>query len=343
MVIAQNANVFTANANVDLVYSGLDFRYPYTYGYSLHLIDPYGNSIDTANYTSQSWPAGLTGGRGSMERYDVTVGDNRTNWTTWAGTYLPKTSTMPLDRSGNVVRGTPGQPNWTLNHPPTPAPTATRYKTPTARPPTPFAHMVINEFLPRAGTDWNQDGSIDVFDEFIELKNLGPIAVNIQGWKIDVLASGPATSYTLPAATLQPGDRILYFGSQDHLLQPDSGATVRLWNSRGVLIDARSYGPVANPDVSHCRIPDGYYWQDACFPTPGTENSLTGTLPAAPPALALKPPPCLLADTVPQPFRDAECHASGANIFNRLYWDDQAGDSLFLVPDKFVKWHTWVQ
>jgi hypothetical protein len=42
--------------------------------------------------------------------------------------------------------------------------------------------MVINEFLPRAGTDWNGDGAVNVYDEFIEIKNNGPMTAT---WKVE--------------------------------------------------------------------------------------------------------------------------------------------------------------
>ena len=96
----------------------------------------------------------------------------------------------------------------------------------TARPPTPFAHMVINEFLPRAGTDWNQDGQVNVYDEFVELKNLGPINVDLKGWKLDDGQNSTAP-YTLPSMTLKPGDRALFYHLATNLSLPDSGSTVR--------------------------------------------------------------------------------------------------------------------
>jgi hypothetical protein len=110
-----------------------------------------------------------------------------------------------------------------------------------------------------------------------------------------------------------------------------------LTNTRGIIVDARSYGPVESPDQSHCRIPDGYYWRFPCFPTPGTENSLTGVAPVPPPVVASQQPPCLMADIVPAPFRDAECYGFGADMFNPKYWDDQSGFNEFPVMDNLSK------
>ena len=203
--------------------------------------------------------------------------------------------------------------------------------------------MVLNEFLPRAGFDWNGDGVVDVYDEFIEVENLGPVDGDLEGWTLDAVGD-TTTSYTLPSLTLKPGERALYFGSTTNILLHDSGATVRLLNNDGTIVDARGYGVVDQPDQSWCRIPDGVgYWTHPCFPTPGTVNSLTGTLPLLPPNAINLPPVCLLPDTAPDSFIQAECHSYGADMFNPSYWDDQAGQSEFPVPDAYNKWHTSVQ
>jgi hypothetical protein len=97
------------------------------------------------------------------------------------------------------------------------------------------------------------------------------------------------------------------------------------------------------PDESTCRLPDGFYWRLGCFPTPGNENSLTGVHPAVPPSIAVQPPPCLMADTVPAPFRQAECYPFGADIYNPAYWDKQSGFEQFPVQDAINKHKAVVQ
>jgi hypothetical protein len=307
--------------------------------------------VDTANlYGSTSstvgsvgpWPAGLSVGRASMERYR-SITDAPDAWVTYAGPIDPNPS-APHDRnSTNRVRGTPGGANWATTVTITPSPLPTKYRRPTPIPPTPFAHMLINEFLPRAGTDWNHDGAVNVYDEFIELKNLGPISVNLSNWKLDGDPSLGSTPFTLPSVTLKTGERMVFYGSTTHINLRDSGDTVRLINPSGVVFDARSYGPVGKPDVSHCRIPDGFYWQDACFPTPGNANSLTGSAAAPPLIAAVAPPPCLLPDTAPEAFRLGECAPYGGDLWDRTYWDDQAGNSAFPVQDVYSKWKTIVR
>ncbi|MCL5611925.1 MAG: hypothetical protein M1485_05135, partial [Chloroflexi bacterium] len=113
--------------------------------------------IDTANSDGGSWPAGVASPTyASMERRGVTA-DVLTSWSTYADT---NPSTIVHDHDGNIVKGTPGKANWgpTVTLTPSPVPTATeKVRPPTPIPPTPFAHVVINEFLPRAGFDWNND------------------------------------------------------------------------------------------------------------------------------------------------------------------------------------------
>jgi len=323
-------------------------------GATLYLLDPSGSSVDTANAAGGYWPAGSAyPSYASMERFLISPSELYTDWRTFGG--------VPFghDRNGNLVNGTPGRSNWalTLILTPTATPTITKTPTitrtptvtgtlptltptrrPTGIPPTPFAHVVINEFLPRAGFDWNNDGLIDVNDEFIEIENLGPINVNLSGWKLSDDPNIGGKTFVLPGQTLKPGQRAVYYGLTTHILLVDSGDTIRLTNPSGVIVDARGYGVVKYPDQSHCRIPDGDgYWQLACLPTPGNGNVLTGALPALPPAKINQPAPCLLPDTTPAEFRLAVCSPYGADIWNRKYWDDAAGQNQFVIPDPFSK------
>lgn len=343
-LIAQNGFVFQ-NVTIDKISNDLTLN---NSGETLYLFGLSGGSpIDTANYNYDyihPWPAGIASSSNtnlaysSMERYGQ-LDDSRGAWITYAGP-----TTTFKDHGGNFVHGTPRSANWASTVTITPSPKPTKYKSPTPRPPTPFAHVVINEFLPRAGFDWNNDGEVNIYDEFIEIENLGPINVNLQGWKLDNPESPGSSPFMLPAKTLKPGERAIYYGSQTHILLLDSGGLVRLTNTRGVIVDARSYSAVKYPDQPHCRIPDGEgYWRFPCFPTPGMENTLTGVLPSAPPAHANQPPVCLFADTTPEEFQQAECNPFGADMWNRKYWDDQAGENEFVVPDVLSKWRTIVE
>ena len=277
-----------------------------------------------------------------MER-DLSKGFESANWYTFAD----KEGGTVRDRYGLIIRGTPGYANWAISVTATPT-KAPVTSTPTRKPgvviPTPTATVVINEFLPRAGFDWNQDGKVDVFDEFIEIANLGPVDVNLSGWKLDDAAGQGSNPYTLPAKILKPGERIVFYASQTNVLLSDGGDTVRLLNPNNVVKDARSYSVVKVADVSWCRLPDinGSWFAD-CFPTPNQRNSRTGEVPATPPGTGLEEQPCLLPDTLPEPFRQAECNGFGVDMWQSMYWDILGWFKEFLVPQNDSKWETFVE
>ena len=309
-------------------------------GMSLQLISPAGILVDTANANGGTWPAGVASTRATMERHATTL-DHDTSWFTFAGTALKH------DRNNNLVKGTPGYANWatTVTATPTKVPTAT-LRPPTARPvglPPIVATLVINEFLPRAGFDWNKDGKVDVFDEYIEIANLGPIDANLANWKLDDLPNGGSSPFTLPSRTLKPGERAVFYASQTNVLLGDGGDTVRLLNPNNVIKDAHTYSLVKVADQSICRLPDiNGSWYTDCVPTPNARNSRTGTVPSAPPGTGLEESLCQLPDTLPADFQLAECYGFGSNMWNPAYWDGiWQGDRS--VPQNGSKWDTFIE
>jgi len=328
-VLAENNQVFQ-NVTINQTSSSLSLLNSYQ---TLQLISPADTLVDTVNYSgSNNWPAGSASPNyASMERGGV-VPDGPAAWVTFAG---PTTNT-PLDRNGNHVYGTPGQANWawTVTITPSPLPTATSKPTPTFAP-TPVPAVDINEILPRPGSDWNADGAINNGDEFIEVENLGPGIVDLSNWKLDVMPNGGSSPFILPSHKLNPNERVVFFGSTTHLLLEDSGDTVRLIDSRGVIEDAFTYPAVLQPDDSWCRTHDGIgFWRDGCFPTPEIENALSGILPPPQPGGEVA---CQLPDVAPGEFRLAECNGSGANIWNQKYWNDLSGQNEYEVPDSKSK------
>ncbi len=128
--------------------------------------------------------------------------------------------------------------------------------------------MRISEFLPRPHYDWNGDGRADHGDEFIELVNLGPGAVNLDNWLLD---DGPGGSkpYEIPETGLLPGHVVVFFASQTHLRLNDGYDMVRLFTPDGHLVDAVSYRAAAW-NLSWCR--PNWGWGNItypCWPTPG--------------------------------------------------------------------------
>ena len=337
-VLAENNQVFQ-NVTINQTSSSLSLLNSYQ---TLQLISPADTLVDTVNYSgSNNWPAGSASPNyASMERGGV-VPDGPAAWVTFAG---PTTNT-PLDRNGNHVYGTPGQANWawTVTITPSPFPTATHKPTPTFAP-TPVPAVDLNEILPRPGSDWNNDGAVNNGDEFIEVENLGPGIADLTNWRLTVTPNNGTGTFYLPSLKLNPNERKVFFGSTTHLQLQDSGETVSLTDSHGVIEDAFTYPAMSQPDDSWCRIRDGIgFWQDGCFPTPGIENTLSGILPAP-----LTPQPggeaaCQLPDVAPDAFRLAECNGSGADIWNQQYWNDLSGQNEYAVPDPKSKGKTYIQ
>ncbi len=248
----------------------------------------------------------------------------------------PQNSSSPLTRCGNP---TP-TPTITPSRTPTLRPTATRTLTPPPPPPL----IAINEFLPRPGRDWNNDGLINVGDEFIELINHGVIDVNLSGYSLDDEANIGSVPYRLPSIVLKPGERIVFYGSQTGLLLSDGGDGVRLLKPNGQLADAYNYFVVNYPDQSFCRLPDNGGlddWSTNCYPTPGLANNLSGDF-VPPPTQTGEEPLCPIADTLPLDFYLAECAAFGNNIWNRFFWDLGGWFGERILPEINGKWDVYV-
>jgi hypothetical protein len=304
-------------------------------GERLYLYNASNFIVDYANTYSTTWLAGSITNNRSMERRAVVV-DSRTSWVTNMGVVR-----NGKDANNAAINGTPKRQNWAFTVTLTPSPRPTLFPTRT-QPPQP--RPVINEFLPRADFDWNQDGKVDVFDEFIEVANLGPVDVNLRGWRLDDEANSGSNLYTLPDRVLKPGERALFFGLQSNILLSDGGDTVRLLSPTGVIFDAQTYPVVKVADQSWCRLPDlrGSWFPD-CFPTPNAVNERRGQIPSLPPGTGLEEPLCRLADTLPEEFILAECRSFGANMWSASYWDMLAPRRDLPVHQNGSKWEIFVE
>jgi len=324
-------------------------------GEILRLKSPEGEVVDTANKDGGSWPAGSVNTRGSMERAGV-IADSPIAWITNTGVVA-----NGLDADGHPIKGTPRQPNWAYSITATPSPTATRTLTPTltrtptlsptptiTRTPTripvvvPSPVVIINEFLPRAGHDWNADGVVDVNDEFIEVKNIGYVDVNLYYWKLDDEYNLGSNPYTLPSKVIKPGQYAVYYHAGSGISLSDGGDTVRLLNSSGKVMDAYTYTVFKYADKSGCRLPDASVrWKMDCFPTPGMANLSVGTFPASIPGSERYF--CSLPDTAPGSIIQAECFSPGKDVWNPAYWQALAGErDTFWFNDLF-KWAIWMR
>ncbi len=285
-------------------------------GEYLKLLAPDGKVVDTANKNGGDWDAGSASpGFYSMERSGV-VEDSGAAWISNTGIVR-----IGHDNEGNPINGTPRQPNWSLSVTATPSPTPTRTPIPPTSTPTSFPNqsVVLNEVLARPGHDWNQDGVVDVNDEFIEIINRGTSAVSLSGWKLDDEYSLGSSPYTLPNITLPAGDRIAIYGFTSHISLSDGGDTVRLLNSGGAITDVITYTVIKGADQSWCRYPENGFWNSGCFPTPNEENTLLGVFP--PQNEDAVRASCLVPDTVPEEILLIECGLLGMSVRDGEFWE----------------------
>ena len=238
------------NVGADLIYSG-GLRND---GETLTLKGPSGTVIDSANLDGGSWPGGNQGTHRTMERRG---GEDRSgNWGTFTGW-----GGNGHDARGKEIQGTPRQINSVLF--PTPMPTWIPGK------------VVINEVLIRPHYDWEGTGGIDTKDEFIELLNLGPFAVNLKGWWLDDIADAGSTPHKLPGVTLRPGEFVVFFRTRTRIALNDGGDSVRLLAPDKRVIDQISYKRVRAYNLSYGRLPDGSgHLHYGLWPTAGEPNRL---------------------------------------------------------------------
>ncbi|MBN8580870.1 MAG: lamin tail domain-containing protein [Anaerolineae bacterium] len=303
-------------------------------GEALSLLDGANVVIDTANGNGGSWPAGSSSTYGTMER-NGSSSDSDSNWHTNTGAKRNGKNANSGDIIGTPKASNSASPTTTPTR--TPLPTSTPVPTRIVIDPRP----IINEILARPGFDWNQDGVVDVYDEFIEIKNLTAIDVSLSGWKLNTV---DGSTYTLPDVTLKPGERIVYYGSQTRILLSDGGETLRLVNPSGKIYDAFTYELARAEDKSFCRLPDGTpgnSWFEDCIPTPYLSNTREGKAPIAPDNGAS--PVCNLPDTIPLDFFIPECNGYGADIWNPFYWDFTNWLDKLFVQQTDEKWRTFIE
>lgn len=306
-------------------------------GEILSLIDLSNKVIDTANGNGGSWPRGSSSTYGTMERIANTA-DSDSAWVTNTGS--PRNG---KNVNGGDILGTPKSAN-TVG--PTPTPGKTPTPTRTLPPPTIVIEPrpIINEFLPRPGYDWNGDGAVDVYDEFIEIKNLSAIDINLTGWQLDDDANVGSQPYTIPSIILKPDERVVFYALETNILLSDGGDTVRLISPNGKIYDAYTYAIARAEDQSICRLPDGNVfngWFEDCVPSPKLANTREGKAPSG--VDNAQSPVCDLPDTIPADFFFAECRSYGANIWNPFYWDKLGWlDKIFILPNA-GKWKSFVE
>ena len=232
------------------------------------------------------------------------------------------TPTPPPDEPGPQPIGPP------ISAPVDPAPVTEPL--PDAEPPAPIGLIVypydilLNEFLPAPGssTDWDENGTADSQDEWIELVNLSVSEVDLSGWFLDD-EDGGSQMYTLPKPTLIPAHGFLTLFKQDttkstgtHLILNNTDDCVRLLSPDLVVKDEHCYQNTS-VDRSYARDPFDLTWRATDLPTPSAANMFpaepdpTADPPEGPdppdgpspldPPLPVTYPPMLINELMPAP------------------------------------------
>ncbi|HNS03047.1 MAG TPA: lamin tail domain-containing protein, partial [Anaerolineae bacterium] len=173
-----------------------------------------------------------------------------------------------------------GGDQWTRSYPPSPGasnqPAPTPTPTPTATPGNYPDGVSLNEYMPNPEhVDWNDDGILgDGNDEYIELYNANDFAVDLSGWRVDDVANGGSTPYTLPAGTTIPARGFLALWSRDTgiALNNSGGDSVRLLRPDGVEVESTSYTQTVTDEAYSKTVDGGDEWTRSYPPSPGASN-----------------------------------------------------------------------
>lgn len=132
--------------------------------------------------------------------------------------------------------------------------------------------IAINEVLADPPDDANGDGTFDSYqDEFVELFNAGPDAVDLSGWVLSD-DDAPGAEFVFPAGSvIEAGGFVTLFGGGLPAGLPglvfnddgrignglsNSGDTIYL-SRAGELVDEYTFGAEGSHDESMIRVPDG--------------------------------------------------------------------------------------
>lgn len=110
----------------------------------------------------------------------------------------------------------------------------------------------------------------DAADEFIEVYNAGPEAIDLTGYRF-VVGSTSQRSYTLQGIAIAPGEYYALFSAQTKLALGNAGSTVKLLDANGTALDEVAYDAAAE---GQAYAWDGQGWQWTTAPTPGQANTI---------------------------------------------------------------------
>jgi DNA/RNA endonuclease YhcR with UshA esterase domain len=135
--------------------------------------------------------------------------------------------------------------------------------------------VLLNEFLPAPhSVDWDNDGTADYNDEWIELYNAGQAMVGLGGWQLDDVANGGSGPYTIPAdKIIPPGGFLVFFKKDTGVSLNNDEDWVRLLRPDGTVADEYHYTHSPGYDRSFSRTVDGGgHWTPDYAVTMGAPN-----------------------------------------------------------------------
>jgi hypothetical protein len=129
--------------------------------------------------------------------------------------------------------------------------------------------IIVNEVLPNPKGDDSQT-------EFIELKNIGTVDIDLTGWKIGDASSKRYTvkASDFPSIILKPKEFFVLYRKVMGIALNNSGTeSAKIYSPDGALVHSIEYSGAAAEDESFARETENYFWTSA--PTPGKENVIT--------------------------------------------------------------------
>jgi len=128
----------------------------------------------------------------------------------------------------------------------------------------------LSEILPHPkNRDWNSDGKIDKYDEWIELVNLGIDDIDLSGWGIKDKAG---KVFKLDGLMIKQGSFLLIYNPKPIAIN-DDGEELLLVDPEGAVADLVQI-PKSGEDIAYAR--EGENWQWTKTPTPGQANQIVG-------------------------------------------------------------------
>jgi hypothetical protein len=130
----------------------------------------------------------------------------------------------------------------------------------------------LNEILSvPADVDWNEDGSVDEGDAWIELYNSGDSVARIGGWVLDD-GFEDTDAYEIPeGTTIEPRAFIVFYCRETGIVLRAAGGMALLLDEEGEVVDEVTYEAL-DPDTSYSLADDGVWYTD-WPPSPGAPNA----------------------------------------------------------------------